>query len=606
MIRVFDAYGREALVPREVWRDKILPDTIRAQWNNPEMLYSVIFNALTDGFRSEVMAAAEQLYKIDSVPSRGTCVWAIVLKEEGRLDDAEKVLRDFIAKHGEDGSVLTNLAKVYAQRQDHLKAEQILWHGLEIEPNQDNGLVWYVAIHREREGETGEQAALNRVAALPRSWRAQLWLARAALKAKNLDAALVYYNQSLSRVEKPAPTDMLKQISGDLGNAGHLPELLRLVEPQYSPQIHGLTVGNNLIKALIDLGQLDSASRILNQLFALNRPDWQKALSFWENELSNARIAVANAGADKRKKMSILTIDGPVWLDPSAPVIELFGGKPDEGIHICFFGCSAELATNMRSTRIQQADLPGRLSRGLPLFFAEQVGLKSRSSAKTLVPWIAEKSGGFILFGAPPDDSNASNYARQADSKNDYVVVSHLKTQAEPWTVELRLIRTIDGKCLGNLSRSFPSAKPEESIPELTRELLDLLVKEADVDLKPTPVNYVVPGGANFPLYLLRLEQLLAVRCGSMEGVQKEFLNSPREIVDGSIQQCLVCPVNVNVRVLLARILLAMKKVRPDILPEFREKISLLQKEKPLTERAQSLIQRMLDEAMNGATISPS
>ena len=116
MIQVFDAYGREMFITKEAWRTSVLPGSIKSNWNNPDQLYGIIFCALKDGFRSDVIAAAEQLYKIDSQPERGACVWGIVLKEESRLDEAEKVFRDFIAKHGENGSVLTNLAKVYSKR----------------------------------------------------------------------------------------------------------------------------------------------------------------------------------------------------------------------------------------------------------------------------------------------------------------------------------------------------------------------------------------------------------------------------------------------------------------------------------------------------------
>ena len=34
-------------------------------------------------------------------------------------------------------------------------------------------------------------------------------------------------------------------------------------------------------------------------------------------------------------------------------------------------------------------------------------------------------------------DDAASNFARQNEPKADYVVITHLKTQAEPWTVDL-------------------------------------------------------------------------------------------------------------------------------------------------------------------------
>jgi tetratricopeptide (TPR) repeat protein len=285
MIPVYDAQGREFFIHKDTWRTSVLPSNIKSNWDNPQILYTVIVDALKDGFHSDVVAA-EQLYKIDPEPGRAACVWGIVLMDEGRLDEAEKVFRDSIAKDGEDGSILTNLAKVYSKRNDITKADEILWHALEVNPNQDNGLIWYRALYRDREGEPGADEAMRRVAALPGSWRAQLWLARSALQSDNLGQALAYYNESISRVGSPPPAGMLMQISGDLGNAGNLQEVLRLVEPHYVAEVHGLWVGNNLIKSHLELGHLDAGRRILAQLHSLKRPDWHRTLSYWDTELA--------------------------------------------------------------------------------------------------------------------------------------------------------------------------------------------------------------------------------------------------------------------------------------------------------------------------------
>ena len=81
--------------------------------------------------------------------------------EEGRLDDAERVFRDCLDQHGDDGTILTNLAKVYSRRHDDSAAETILRRALEIDPNQENGLGWYRAIQRERAGEAAELEVLR-------------------------------------------------------------------------------------------------------------------------------------------------------------------------------------------------------------------------------------------------------------------------------------------------------------------------------------------------------------------------------------------------------------------------------------------------------------
>src|SRR2546428_2796729 len=64
-------------------------------------------------------------------------------------------------------------------------------------------------------------------------WRAQLWMARHALKHRDPAGALNLYQQSLAAAPSPAPHDLLLQMSGDLGNAGHLAEILNLVLPRF-------------------------------------------------------------------------------------------------------------------------------------------------------------------------------------------------------------------------------------------------------------------------------------------------------------------------------------------------------------------------------------
>jgi hypothetical protein len=83
-----------------------------------------------------------------------------------------------------------------------------------------------------------------------------------------------------------------------------------------------------------------------------------------------------------------------------------------------------------------------------------------------------------------------------------------------------------------------------------------------------------------------------------MDGVPAGFLSGERAIIEGNIQQCEQTPYSVSVRLLLAQTLLVMKHVRPDIMPEFREQVKLLQDEHPLIDVAQNVVQTIIDEAM--------
>ncbi|HTI70326.1 MAG TPA: hypothetical protein VMF06_10180 [Candidatus Limnocylindria bacterium] len=593
-LKVWDAYGRICEIPREEWRTKVLPGNFRGAWSKPDELANLISATLNDGFIADCLEPARQLHRIDSDPKRGATFLVVVLIYLKQWGEAEEIVLTAMRQHGEDGVLMTNLAKAQAGQGHKTLSESTLWHALELDPNQDNGLLWYQAIFRERDGEAGAEAAFRRVAALAGSWRAQLWLARSSIEARNLEQALAFYRESLSRVQKPIPADLLSQISGDLGNAGHLPEILQLVGPHFDVADHGLEVGVNLIKTNVDLGQLDTASRILSQLYAQGRPDWKGHLGYWDTEIAKARLPL-HQGFQERPTSVMLTIAGPVWLKPESPAAELFPAKPADAPTVTLIGSAAEFISNSRRAEHQLADGRGRMSRALPLFLAEQIEFHSEARVQSLFPWVTGEAPAFAFVGASWEDGDAALYTQQSENSSDYVVTVFLKPNAETWSVELRLVRTIDAQCLGTVTGGFREAQPEAGIPVMADQLLALLREKADVQPVPPPSPYQIPVGSSFGSYLLRLEQLLAVRCAGMDGVPSTFLSGERDIVDGNLQLCLEYPQNEGVRILFVQLLIALKRARPKMLPEYREKVARLQREIPLRGSAQSVLQRMIN-----------
>lgn len=597
MIRVHDAYGREMFITKQAWRDSVLLDHIKKVWGDPDALYSTIVQSLQDGFGADMVKPAERLAEIDRGTERGAVVLAIVYREQKRLGDSEKILRRHIERHGESGVVLTNLAKVQADRGEHAQVVETLWRGLQLDPNQDNGLGWYEVIHREKDGLAAGIEALRRIAALPGAWRARLWLARDALVRRDLPAALTFYHEAFALAPRPSPPDMLQQVSGDLGNNGHLPEILSLVEPHFDLNTHGLAVGNNLIKAHLDLGQLEAARRLVDLLYSLKRPDWQETLSFWDTEIAKARIAVAGAAMPAVTETTTVVIDGPLWLRAPAAASLLPTPKAQGAVVVACLGSSFSCTdVSTGGIRMQMSDVPGRMSRALPLFLAEQLHLKTDAVGRVLQPWIQEGTGGFILCGAPWSDEQAAAQARGGNEPADYVAVLHIDGGTTPWTASLRLLRTIDGSLLGTTSTSVTAETSEPAFNHLSGELQKLVIAHAQVHPSDSPSFYQVPAGNDFAVYQLRLEQELAVSFAAADGLKASFLNGEREIVLGNLQLCVSHPHNATTRLLLMQTLAHLKKARPDVVAEFKDKVALLQKEKPLDEPVHSLVQSSLDK----------
>lgn len=290
-IPIVDSQGRPFHVPKAEWRDKILLPQLQQAWNHPDQLYALLIQAINDGFAVHLTAAAEQLAAIDPLPDRGATVRALILLEQGQIDDAEAYLRAHIEHHGESSPALVCLAQVHDARHQSAEVQRTLWRALELDPNQHAALGWYTSLYREQEGEAGYLAALQRIAALPGSWRVRLWLARDSLQRRDLPAALTLYQEAIALAPRPFSATALQQLSGDLGQHGHLHELVRLTEPLFQLEEHGLTVGNNLLKAYLELGRVEAAATLLRQLAAQQHPDWQEALAYWHTEIEKARAS---------------------------------------------------------------------------------------------------------------------------------------------------------------------------------------------------------------------------------------------------------------------------------------------------------------------------
>jgi tetratricopeptide (TPR) repeat protein len=608
MITAYDAYGRQIHITREQWRDNVLLGNLEKCKNAPDDLYSMIASALKDGFVLETVPYAEHLRRTDPDPVRGAVLLAVVYLELNRLDDAERLLLDCSREHGESGYVLSNLAKVYSKRGQTARADQALWRALQLDPNQDMAVGWYWAEARQRDGDEAGQAALRKIAALQGSWRAQLWLARAALDAKQPADASRLYDLALANASRPVPADLLGQLTGDLGNHGLLVELLRLATPHYDPAFHGMQVGNNLIKANVDLGRLDHARQLVEQLYAQKRPDYRDLLGFWDSEIAKANVARENESPTPLGGIQMLRLEGPVWLPSSSPAVGLFPGavKDPDAVAVCLLGASvaAEQSSQEqgKAALLQLSDTAGRLSRALPLYLAEHLFMQTTAQAVVLQPWIVP--GGFAIAGWPWDAEVAIDQAKSGQPPGDYVVLLHLQLTGKAPAAQWRLLRCIDGSALDSGSAPLDVARPEACFAGLAAAVESAVCSHTAAVCVPRPAVYQPPVGPDFDHYQLRLEQLLSVRVAVMPNTRPGFLFGVREIVGGNIHLCLANPKNVTTRILLFETLRRLSKVHPQIVQEFRTQLESLTREHPLPEPASAAIEKLLGESFANASAS--
>ena len=597
-IKLFDKYGREFEITREQWRTEVLPKNLQSHWNDADALYGDILQAITDGFTAEIGDALAHLAELEPTSARSMTARGFVLLREGRIDDAQRLLEEATAKHPEDVAAWNNLAKVYAERGDDARVQATLWRGLQADPNHENSLGWHEAMARERGGANAAAEALQRVTELPNSWRARTSLARHRLDARDLEGATKLYQEALAMVRGNVPADILMTITGDLGRRGYLMQLLDIGNEHFDIERHGVQVANNLIKAYMDTGRAQEGRALLERLFAFNRPDWKPTLSFWDAELLKAEAA-RNAPVGDKVEMAMYAIEGPVWANAQSPVAKLFPPPPASAPLVVFIGSTAETPNAPATPQIQLSDAAGRLSRILPLYLAERAQLQCGARVRGLFPWMDNALGGsFIVTTTPVPDDAALQRARSG-ANADFVVVTHVKAaNPEALTATMRVLRVSDGKCVYEHQVSATHDRPDIVAAGLSIEVQRALRQHGGLGEFAAP-GYLPPAPPHLLSYLLRLEQLLALRCARSPNA----LHGVREILDGNLHLALDFPQSIGIRALLADVVARMRNIRPDVVAQYRDALVMLQDENPLPEPAQSILAGMMEAALDGKRV---
>ena len=593
-IEVFDKYGRTFQVTRENWRTEVLPAALKSNWDNPDALYGGILQALNDDFIDEVAEAIEHLHEIEPESARSATALAYVKLRRGQLDEAQSLLEGYLATHGPEAAVLNNLAKVHAERGNADLVERTLWRSIEVDPNHDNSVGWYEAVHRERGGSAAVVEALRRIATLPQSWRARVSLARHALDARDSARASALYQEALAMLGSEVPAEALMTITGDLGKRGFLAQLLEIGVPRFVPERHGVLVGNNLIKAYLDSGRVAEARALVERLFAFNRHDWKASLTFWDGQVMQAETS-RNLQVGSTIEMTMYVIEGPVWAHPGSPVARLFPPPPEGAPRVVFMGSTATIPNAPASPQVQPSDAAGRLSRVLPLYLAEQAQFHSGAHVRGLFPWMLTPSGGsFVLTTEPPADAGALARAKGGGAC-DFVVVTHVRAEREPWSATMRVLRVADGRCVHEHAASATADRPDVIAAQLAIELQRVLEMHAQAKAQ-APAAYLPPAPPHLTAYLSRLEQLLALRCATSSSA----LHGTREIIEGCLHLCLDFPASATLRALLADVVARIRNIRPDVVAQYRDRVLLVQKEFPLQGDAQRVLDEMLEAALDG------
>ncbi|WP_417440853.1 tetratricopeptide repeat protein [Idiomarina sp.] len=574
MIKAYDDYGREIYISKSSWLNSVLVGNLEKNRDNPDELYNLIVSALNDGFEAHIQDASARLYGIDPVKERGACIYAIVLMKNNDLDQAEKILKETMASIGESGVLLTNLAKVYAKRNDHRMAEKILWSALEADPNQDNGLEWYAAIHNERGGKSSYIDALTRVSRLSGAWRPQLWLAREALDSGEKNVAISLYEE-IFRLSDSPDSQVLQQISGDLGLKGHIEEIITVVTPHFDIEQHGFSVGNNLIKAFIELKRFQEAKSLVEALFAQKRPDWKEGLSYWENELDNLMGGYGPLEDSTPPKLALMSVEKPIWLHKLNSVDDVLPPKNEKPFTILTTSGSCSVNEKHDQLIKQKTNQEGSLCRGIPLSICDKLNLETSGQAVMLVPVV--ENAGFAFFGERYEEHWVTQLAERTPC--DLIILPHLYAESNQWKMEFRIFDSTGSSLIKTIAIGFSPDQPSLALKELVDEVCLYITENYSIKLASSPVRVSQVTPKLFAHYVDANDSCLALSLACNVDDGPSTLYGERNIFDKLLKLALEEP-NSDIRKLMLVSAMAKNKAyHSRIYLEYEKKLKKLLEE---------------------------
>lgn len=253
------------------WRSEVLPSQLEKYWDDPDGLSMVVRTAIADGYAADLEDATNRLILIDDDKERAFRLRGMMLLACMRFDEARHVLDAYRKKHEPSSEILALLAKVEYQLGDTEAARQCVIDALEVDPNQDKVLQWWIDTVGQQEGfEIVEVAAQQENA-----WRPKLVNAARMLNQGETSDAVDVYSEVLAN----ANPDAINIASRDLANQGRSRELIFLIGERFDLRAQGPAVGVRLLRAYVDTGDVERGRKLFEELQTVDSPVTRAALS---------------------------------------------------------------------------------------------------------------------------------------------------------------------------------------------------------------------------------------------------------------------------------------------------------------------------------------
>ena len=469
-IEATDGLGRRVRIPRQEYREKVLPDLLKAHANNADQLAGVILQGLRDGLANDLLPAAIRLTVVDKDIERALSVLAVVQRDAGELDSAETTLKELQQKLPASPAAKVGLGMLAHSRGDVAKAETLLWEALQMDCNHADAVHGWLQMRHAAVGEANYRAELEKAAALPNAWRAPLWLARHLAQAGKPDDATPIWRDVLTRAN--VESDALVMASADLVQMQKHDLVRELVQPRFQPGRHHPHVGLALLHHLLQTKDDVGGAAMLHQMYLYYGHMIPNELQPFTAEFDRLRLAKLPppAPVTNTSRIGLYRLDRPIWFAGLEDPAWLLPQKQPGAKSVLFFALAVDGTPSLPPGR---EDELGRLTRSLPLFLAEQTWLSTPHRGTAVLP-MAEQ-GGWAILGRPWPEEQLVSQVPENERKDTLLVTGVLRVDGDKRRIDLWVFDCATMQRIGHAAAEATMADVGKLLLQLVAELWPVL-----------------------------------------------------------------------------------------------------------------------------------
>jgi len=575
----YDAYGSIVVKNQSDWLQSVFPGLLEKNWDAPSALYQSIVQAVQDGFFEEIRPAAEHCKDIDTANEKVYAILADIYMKTNDLEKAGILLNEYIASYGKTGTVLTHLSEVYAAQGNKDASHDTLLEGLQIDPNQEDGLARWISNECSDHGKEYYVTSIKEACRIENSWAPQLYLAQYFVKQKEIDEAVTLYRQVMPFCDNN-PLIML-QIATDLSANEYFQECLDIVGPVYDCRKQDIRTGLHLLQIYLITGDYNHGQKLLTEMMQLNREDLKAHLIRVNSNFEKIKTGQLNylKETEKTLRFTMLTLDRPIWqYELLSPDWLLPEKKRSTKVGIMSY---ADISLHTVDSRIvQREDDVGRLTRSIPLilletlsYFSDHEPIAVISVAIGVGPTVSKKEVEEKYLKEAAEKSNLDYVIAGSISLNDagYANRTQIYSRAKQKVSIVRMNTTIEEfgqSCISMISDIH--AGVDSPIMRETEQRNTLHPEQSNT-------LYQLPKPEQIPEYLSALAQLFTQSLIANDGASTDSLWEEKGMLNGYLNLALADPKNQMFRVILVSGMAKSKLYHSEEYKEFKEPaISLL------------------------------